>query len=381
MRACELDETLLHQVPLPIAQAATSDHRFYDRFFLTVTDPKGSASLGMGMGVYKNMNVVDGFACLALPDRQHNVRVSRPMGNELVMAAHGLSYQVVKPWRELRLRLEGEHPICYDLTWRSTMPVIEESEWWGTRNHVNERLAIDVRRYEQSGRIDGWIEAEGHRIVVRDWFGVRDHSWGVRGGVGGFEPDNGGQLLNGKGMLLTWFMFDCGEFGGVIARTEDDMGRICGLDGKIVFPEASGKPSLRVVAANTLPVFPAGSRYYTHAQIDFTTDDNSQWRLDAEALPIALLCRGGGYEQGWRDRKGLGFHRGNRIEHDTFLHDARPNRSMLSSGGEIEHNQREQIAHVVVTGPFGRHQGMGDCTLIAHGTLPLYGFGPESLLA
>ena len=379
MLASDLDETLLHQASLPMARAATSDHRMYDRFFLTVTDPAGSASLGMSMGVYKNMNVIDGFGCLALPDRQINVRVSRPLDDRLVMEAQGLSYEVVNPWRELRMRLEGDHPLRFDLTWRGTMPVIEEQEWWGTHNRVNERLAIDVRRYEQSGLISGWIEAEGRRMEVRDWFGVRDHSWGVRGGVGGFEPDNGGQLLNGKGMLLTWFMFDCGAFGGVIARTEDDIGNICGLDGWIVFPEGNGKAPLRVASANTIPVFPQRSRYYSSARIDFTTADGANWQLDAEALPVALLCRGGGYEHGWNDRKGLGVYRGNLVEYDVFHHGARPNRSTLSTGGEIEHNQREQIARVTVTGPLGRHEGMGDCTLIARGILPGYGFGPDSL--
>jgi hypothetical protein len=378
-RANALDETLLHQAALPMAQCATSDHRFYDRFFVTITDPAGSALIGMSMGVYKNMNVVDGFGCLAFPDHQINVRVSRPLGDELVMAAHGLSYHVVRPWHELRLRLEGDHPLRYDLTWRSTMPPIEEAEWWGTRNHVKERLAIDVRRYEQVGRIDGWVEAEGNRIEVRDWFGVRDHSWGVRGTVGGFEPYNGGHLLSGKGMLLTWFMFDCGEFGGVIARTEDDSGQACGLDGWVVFPTATGKPPLRVVAAQTYPVFPDRSRYYTRAELDFSTSDGGEWHLSAEALPVALVCRGGGYEQGWGDQKGLGVHRGNRVEHDVYRHGERVHHSALSGGGEIEHNQREQIARVVVSGPLGRHEGMGDCTLIAKGILPAYGFGPDSL--
>lgn len=378
-RPSALDETLLHQAQLPMAQCATSDHRFYDRFFLTVTDPKGSALLGTGMGVYKNMNVIDGFGCLAFPDRQINVRVSRPLGSELVMAVHGLSCEVIRPWRELRLRLDGDHPVRYDLIWRSTMPAIEEAEWWGTRNHVNERLAIDVRRYEQSGRIDGWIEAEGKRIEVRDWFGVRDHSWGVRGGVGGFEPNNGGQLINGKGMLLTWFMFDCGEFGGVVARTEDDSGKVCGLDGWVVFPEGSDKAPLRVVSAQTRPAFPERSRYYTRAELDFATEDGAAWHLEAEALPVALLCRGGGYAQGWNDCKGLGLYRGNLVEHDAYLHGERAHHSALSTGGEIEHNQREQIARVVVDGPLGRHEGMGDCTMIAQGILPAYGFGPNAL--
>jgi len=380
VRAASLDELLWHQAPLSMAAAATSDHRFYDRVFLTVTDPLGSAALAMGMGVYKNMNVVDGFGVLALPGRQINVRVSRPLAGRLEGEAGGLRYDVIRPFGEIRLALTGDHPLTYDLAWTATFPAIEEDAWWGTRNTVNERVAIDVRRYEQVGRVNGWIEAEGRRIDVKDWFGARDHSWGVRGGVGGYEPDNGGRLIDGRGMLLAWFLFDCGAFCGVIARTEDDEGRQRGLTGRLAFPEGSGKPGLEIVSAAFDCTFEEASRYYRETRVRFTTADGGEWKLLAQALPVAALCRGGGYEGGWRDERGLGFHRGERIEHDIYRHGPDPHTAVLENGGTLDHNQREQVARVTITDPAGkRHHGMGDCTLIARGDLPRRGLGRRPL--
>lgn len=367
-----LDESLLHQAPLTFSETTTSDHRFYDRVWITIADPAGGAELAIGLGVYKNMNVIDGFSVLALPDQQINVRYSRPLRPDVELAVGGFRFQVVEPLRKLRLTRAGD-ALSYDLEWSATFAVIEEGPWWGTTNRVNERIAIDVRRYEQVGRVNGWIEAQGKRIEVKDWFGGRDHSWGVRGGVGGYEPNNGGRLIDGKGMLLTWFLFDCGEFCGVIARTEDDAGVQHGLEGEIHFPD--GRPIARVTAATMRPHFPTGSRYYDVCKIDFTTDDGKEWNLEATSIPATVIAKGGGYEGGWNDGRGLGWFRGEHVETDVWsaTDDAHIHRD--ANGAEIHHNQREACARVVVNGI----AGFGDCTLIAMGELPQYGLGARNV--
>src|SRR5262249_13910382 len=146
------DESLLHQAPLTLSESVSSDHRFYDRCFITVADPGGSATLAFSMGVYKNMNVIDGFAALALGSRQYNVSVTRPLRPELEPGVGGLSLGVVEPLREQRLMLDpARHPIGFDLRWCARGPAMCESRWWGTQNRVNERIATEVQRYEQTG--------------------------------------------------------------------------------------------------------------------------------------------------------------------------------------------------------------------------------------
>lgn len=369
------DETLFHQASLSLSQTITSDHRFYDRCFVTAVDPAGSAALAVSLGIYKNMNVVDGFAALAIAGRQYNIRVSRPLRPQFQAQVHGLRYDIVAPLREIRLSLQDDsHPLAFDLHWRGTFAPMMEDRWWGTHNVVNERQAIDVVRYEQTGRVSGWITSEGRRIEVVDWFGGRDHSWGVRGKVGGYEPDTGGRLIDGRGMLLNWFLFATDELCGFVTRTEDDQGVQHGLDGLIQFAPESGRPALSVVSATVAVKFQQGSRYYQHAAIDFTTGDGQSWRLDAEPFTSAVICRGGGYDGGWNDGKGLGVYRGNCIEYDIYEDGSNPGLALVRPGGvELPHNQKEQMARIRLNG----RPGFGDCTLIAFGDLPRHGLGAE----
>lgn len=41
----DLDDTLLHQAPLPFAFVGTSDHGFYDRYWFEAVVPDGSAGV------------------------------------------------------------------------------------------------------------------------------------------------------------------------------------------------------------------------------------------------------------------------------------------------------------------------------------------------
>ena len=41
----DLDDTLLHQAPLPFEFVGTSDHRFYDRYWFEAVVPDGSAGV------------------------------------------------------------------------------------------------------------------------------------------------------------------------------------------------------------------------------------------------------------------------------------------------------------------------------------------------
>ncbi len=75
-----LDETLMHQGPLPFSQALLSDHRFYDRYVVSGFRSDGRAGIVTGIGVYKNLNVMDGHALTQFgASRQRNMRFSRPL--------------------------------------------------------------------------------------------------------------------------------------------------------------------------------------------------------------------------------------------------------------------------------------------------------------
>src|SRR6516225_7896188 len=116
-----MDEQLNHQTSQPFRVAGTTDHRFYDRHWFEAIHPSGEVLMIAGCGIYKNLGVCDGFLCVKYDQRQHNVRVSRPLGAAIVPTVGPLSIEVIEPFRRIRLALaRGEHPISAELHWTST---------------------------------------------------------------------------------------------------------------------------------------------------------------------------------------------------------------------------------------------------------------------
>src|SRR5438876_6126743 len=109
MQLTDLDETLMHQTSLPFAFAATSDHRFYDRYYISMFAPDGSAAIINGIGVYKNMNVMDGFVATLSGGVQTNHRFSRPLLPELpgmAMSLGPIRAEIIEPFKKARYAVE-----------------------------------------------------------------------------------------------------------------------------------------------------------------------------------------------------------------------------------------------------------------------------------
>ncbi|WP_298685825.1 hypothetical protein [uncultured Sphingomonas sp.] len=180
------DEYFNHQIVNTHATVVTPDRNWTEKCWFTLMRKDGALQASFGLGKYTNRNVIDGFAGVQRGTRQYTVRASRvllPRGEE--MAAGPLRLEIVRPYEELRLTLapNDAQPIAYDLTFHATMPAFFEK-----RDTVitNGRTGSDVIRYHQPGTASGWIEIDGERIAVEpgDWYGFRDHSWGVREHVG-----------------------------------------------------------------------------------------------------------------------------------------------------------------------------------------------------
>lgn len=185
------DEFLNHQIVNTHAAVGTQDLGWTEKVWFTLARKDGSLAVAFGLGKYPNRNVLDGFAGIQRETRQRTVRASRVLRPDIESLAVGpLRYEIVEPFRAIRITLaeNAAQPLRFDLTFHATMPAFFER-----RDVViaNGRQASDVIRYHQPGTVSGWIEEDGERIAVApdDWFGFRDHSWGVREHVGK-EPDD-----------------------------------------------------------------------------------------------------------------------------------------------------------------------------------------------
>ena len=348
----ELDEQLCHQVPAPFGEVGTSDHRFYDRNWFCSHHPTDPLAFISGLGCYPNMNVLDGYVAIQKDGVQHNLRLSRELRPAVGDLRIGpLHQEVVKPLQAIRLVLEpsDEFPAAFDLLWEGFLAVHEE----GHHNTVRDgRTVEDTRRYKQLGKVQGWMELNGQRHVAEDWFGIRDHSWGVRSGVGGFEPvtsSSGGPVGAGPRGLALWLDFSNDEMGGNLILVEDGQGGRVRLDGAVRWPDEVGRPSARIVdVAHNLSFFP-GTQAFEHGRVVVTTDDGSEYVMDAIPAITAWAYSGTGYDGGFRDGLGLGAYRGALcVEVDEY--DVSHPEQVLLDGVPVPPGHREQPVRLQLNG-------------------------------
>ena len=363
----DLDDTLLHQAPLPFAFVNSSDHRFYDRYWFEAFAPDGAAGVLVSMGRYANMNVLDGFVTAQTGGRQYNVRFSRELRPDFAATrVGGLSVTVVEPLNVLRLRLEeGDYPLACDLTWSGSLPAHLEDHAFA---RAHGRVVSDMYRFDQVGAASGSLVIDGRRFEVRDWFGARDHSWGVRPGVGGFDPVTSAPPP-GAGRLFLWLAFRIDEFGGYFQLHEDHLGRRQRIDGGLVWPPEAGLPELKVVDAEHDITFHEGTRAFSHARVVLTTEDERRWEIEAEPVFTAWAYQGTGYGTGYFDEKGLGAYRGEYLEETDVYDVSHPEVVRTLDGEQIPSGHREQPVRLTVNG----RPGYGHFPIMVTGPNRRYG--------
>lgn len=351
----ELDEQLCHQVAAPFGEVGTSDHRFYDRNWFCGHHPTGELAFITGLACYPNMNVFDGYVALQHAGVQYNLRLSRQLRPAVGDLRVGpLRQEVVTPLQAIRILLEPsqEFPAALDLLWEGFLAVHEEPHHHTERDG---RTVEDTRRYKQLGTVRGWVELHGRRHVADAWFGIRDHSWGVRPGVGGFEPVTStsaasvGQVPRG---LVLWLDFSNDELGGNLILVEDVEGQRVRLDGAIRWPVHVGRPSARVVdVAHDLSFFP-GTRAFEHGRVVVRTDEGNEYTMDAWPAVTAWAYSGTGYDGGFRDGLGLGAYRGELcVEVDEY--DVSHPERVLLDGMPVPPGHREQPVRLELNGRSG----------------------------
>jgi hypothetical protein len=362
-----LDETLMHQIPWPFRFAGTSDLRFYDRHWLAGVDPAGSGGFLSGIAFYKNLFVCDGYGVVQRGDRQSNARFSRPLRDDPVDAAVGdISVEVVQPFRRVRLAWSGKTtPLAAELEyWQSFDPYCEEHYIDASTGRVGQ----EITRYNQIGRWNGWLDDGGGRIEVRDWWGVRDHSWGYRPGVGGMDrsvADPAGNDGSSASAMLHFVLYCATEDTSVcVSMREDAVGRRTYLDGEVIHVDGTHDV---VTEVELRPHFHPGARTYDIVEARIGSREGRVFAIRATPLLHPWAYSGTGYDGGYLDGRGLGVPRGHLVEHDVYELIA-PEEVRLD-GRPTPPGHREQFARVEIDGT----ATTGYCTVMTRGELPRYG--------
>ncbi|MCD4524639.1 hypothetical protein [Nocardioides sp. cx-173] len=302
-----LDEYPIHQAPLPVTWAASSDRNFYDRCYFNAHDRTGDIFVITGAGYYPNLGTKDAFVLVRRGDEQTAVHLGDAIDDDrLHQHVGGYRIEVVEPLRRLRLVLEETEGVAMDLTWEGSFEVLQEQP------HImraGSRVTLDAQRFAQVGTWEGSISIDGEDIAVdaNRWVGTRDRSWGIRP-VGEAEPPGrpADPPFEGLWWLYVPMRFD--DFAIILILQEDPSGhRVLNdctrvwKDGRV---EQLGWPLVTVRYAS-------GTRIPTGATIRCTTPDGKPLDLEVESRLAVPLHVGGGYggDSDWTHGmwKGPGF--------------------------------------------------------------------------
>jgi hypothetical protein len=212
------------------------------------------------------------------------------------------------------------------------------------------------------------VDLAGERVEVDRWWGCRDHSWGVRPGVGGVDapprPAPGvaaAAAPPAPGTLFCFLFFSTPAHAGHVQIAERGVERVyqTGVIGE--------RP---VLGVDLVVEFLTGTRRFRSAQIDLRLGDASDLRLVVEAIGPSIAMPGLGYSGGWDDGLGLGVPRGAyAVEHDVW--DVGHPTEVRHQDGRVT-TPVHRIQPVRVTTAAG-DVGTGSLTLLAIGRLPQHG--------
>jgi hypothetical protein len=364
----QLDDSLWHQLPTTFDHVGTSDPRFFDRLWFAASDRKGGATLQFTMGVYQNMNVVDGGVVAIVDGKQHNLRVSRQLRPTYDTACGPLRIEIVEPMRHIRLHI-AQDTFKGVLDWRATLPPQEERQHY---KRSTGRIIEDYARYDQVGSCSGWLELNGVRLAVDDWWACRDHSWGVRERVGIVEPRTG-EVPQPVGGLFSFLFYSTDAYGGHVQVAN-------GADGSrylsaAILDSATGTTRWVGQSAEIEVDFidDARPRRMRRAAFDVTAADGERTRIEVEALGPSVAMPGLGYG-GYHDGLGLGVWRG--LQHlESEIWDVAHHADVGYPDGTIGRpiHRIQPVRVVQYASGMAASTGFGSLTFIAEGPLDAMG--------
>lgn len=293
----DFDELTCHQTVTTFDHPDTSDRAWTEKLWCNIHDTTGELVLATGLGVYPNRNVLDGFACVNVGNReQTNIRLSRELRPRISELALGpLSYRVEQPFRRIRLALDDNpQGISYELELLGRLQPGEERPQFG---RMRGRLFVNTCRYAQLGRARGWVKVGDRRFEIdqEQHYAQRDHSWGIRMGVGAPEQGVQDQDIDPfRAMMINWLTAQFSDWGLYCYYIERADGRPMNLSGSVVRGlDAEAEPRSIVRVEHDFRYHPRSARMAAGTMV-LHLEDGESVELSMEEL-TTLYLRGGNY--------------------------------------------------------------------------------------
>lgn len=307
MQLNEFDEYPFHQHPTPFNIPFTSDVHFNDGYFCATFAEDWYVVTGVRL--HPNMNVIDGFAGIARGGEQRVVRASRALRPRSAELAVGpIRLDIRQPMREVGLSLaDNDSGFGFDLTFRTVSPPFLEAPY---RFRKYGHLIHDMVRYTQICEASGTLRRDGETVAVAAWTAIRDHSWGVRSGMGPVTHHGGTERdedeIDHRRFRL-WAPLRTDRYTGFFNTHEDEAGQPLDFEGALYLPDGG---RVRLVAVRHQLDYAPGTRNVVGGRFSLL-DGDGRWRdyrLEPAGTPADV--QGLGYYGGWQDGGSAGVWRG-----------------------------------------------------------------------
>jgi hypothetical protein len=299
-----LDDYLVHQTPETVDHVVTSDRNFYDRYYFNAHTLDGNAFLVVAMGLYPNIGVIDAFATIVIDGKtQYAVRASRELGSDRMNTKVGpIGVEVIEGLRKMRVYCEpNEHGLSFDMTFEGATFPAQEPHFF---RRIGNRVMMDYTRLTQNGRWSGTLTAAGrtYDVTPGEWWGGRDHSWGIRP-VGGGEPQSAPPPGGGGpgGFFWVWTPVQFDDAAIMYTCSEEPDGTRWHGAGELLHAYGNGMPSEQLsVVGHDLKLIP-GTRTFDRGSVTMARRDGTLVKMTMEPK-ATLYMAGAGYAYlgGWR---------------------------------------------------------------------------------
>lgn len=197
-RLTAMDEYFVHQIPEPLSSPETH-HDFWREsvfFILHPRDGLGDVPI-LTTAHFPKAEVMDAMQLGKIGEDWIYAKHERPYGGDPHTMSVGPTHvDIVEPFRRVELRVD-EHP---DVPYTMNLTFTARGQAYGLRRGTikdgHERI-WDQSHLFQSGTFNGTYTRNGVTHEVVDWWGQRDHSWGIRD--------------HSRCPLWMWFAIQCDE--------------------------------------------------------------------------------------------------------------------------------------------------------------------------
>ena len=176
----EKDERFGHQIPEPLPNVVTHTDPLRESYFLQLHPRQHPGDVViLTMAHYPKREEMDSLQMGRIAGQQIFARHSRPYdGDPHTTVVGPVTIDIVEPFKTVRLTVdEASAPVGLDLTFTA------RTQAYGLRRgtmKAGHEIIWDQSHMLQSGTYSGTYTHQGVTYEVDDWWGQRDHSWGIR---------------------------------------------------------------------------------------------------------------------------------------------------------------------------------------------------------